>query len=259
MTKFVVQAGWHEAPHLSPEAQAALIGSYPPHERDARTRGVPQLGSGAIYPVAESEIVVQPFELPRFYKHVYAMDVGWNRTAALWAAVDTEADVAYLYSEHYRAHAEPAIHAQAIRSRGEWIPGVIDPAARGRQQGDGSSLFMMYTELGLTLTAANNKVTGEDGGLFAVWTRLSTGRIKVLSTLVNFLAEYRLYRRNEKGQVVKENDHLMDCLRYLVVTGLPMAAWRPVEDWPKALPGGRRKIEKEWDPIDAMRQREGVW
>ena len=103
-------------------------------------RGVPSLGSGAIYPVSESDITVAPFPIPHFWKLSYGLDVGWNRTAAIWAATDTETGVSYLVSEHYRAHAEPPIHAAAIKSRGSWIPGVVDPAARGRGQKDGEAV-----------------------------------------------------------------------------------------------------------------------
>jgi hypothetical protein len=208
LSKYVVQAEWADAPHLSKEAQEQLIGSYPPHERDARTRGIPQLGSGAIYPVPESDFVIDPIEMPPYWPRSYAMDVGWNRTAALWQAHDTESDTVYLYSEYYRSQAEPPVHAQAIRSRGEWMNGVIDPAARGRAQADGKQLLALYVDLGLRLSLADNAV---EAGLYDVWQRLSSGRIKVFRTLTNFLAEYRMYRRNEKGQVVKENDHLMDC------------------------------------------------
>jgi hypothetical protein len=64
MSKFVVGATWDDVRHLSAEQKAALWGSIPPYRRDARSKGIPQLGSGAIYPVPESEIVVDPFELP---------------------------------------------------------------------------------------------------------------------------------------------------------------------------------------------------
>ena len=39
--------------------------------------------------------------------------------------------------------------------------------------------------------------------------------------------EYRLYRRDEKGRVVKENDHLMDASRYLNSTGFDYAIIKP--------------------------------
>jgi hypothetical protein len=54
----------------------------------------------------------------------YGMDVGWNRTAAVWRAPDPGSGVIY-------HQGEPASHAQTIRGRGDWIPGVIDPASLG--------------------------------------------------------------------------------------------------------------------------------
>ena len=234
---------------MSAEAQAELEASYLPHERAARTQGIPALGAGVIYPVSEEEIKIAPFAIPKFYRHAYALDVGWNRTAALWGALDTETDVLYIYSEHYRADAEPAIHAQAIKSRGAWIPGVIDPASRGRNQTDGQSLLTMYRTLGLQLTEANNAV---EAGIYEMWSRLSTGRMKVFSTCTNFFGEYRIYRRDEKGKVVKTNDHLMDAGRYLSVSGVSIAAFRPADQWRQAIPQVGAKREKEWTPLGAL-------
>jgi hypothetical protein len=212
-------------------------------------RGIPSLGSGAIYPVPESDIVVPPFKLPHYWKLAYGLDVGWNRTAAIWGAVDTETDTAYLVAEHYRGQAEPPIHAEAIKARGAWIPGFIDPAARGRGQKDGEQLLVTYRELGLRLQPADNAVSA---GLLAVWTLLSEGRLKVFSTLANWLAEYRIYRRDEKGHVVKENDHALDATRYLVMSGLDRAEFRP----PELVPGSARRREADWNPRDAL-DREG--
>src|SRR5215467_13831811 len=86
MSKFVVMAGWDDVPHLDEQTKQDLYASIPPYQRDARSKGIPQLGSGAIYPVPESEIVCKPFEIPRYWPRAYALDVGWNRTAAIWGA-----------------------------------------------------------------------------------------------------------------------------------------------------------------------------
>ena len=227
MSKYVTFASWEDTPHLSDAAKAEMLRSYMPHERDARTKGVPALGSGAIYPVPEDDILCDPFEFPVWYRHVYGLDVGWNKTACVWGAIDPEDQVLYLYSEHYRGEAEPAVHAGAIRSRGEWIPGVIDPAARGRGQADGEQLLGQYIALGLDhLTTANNAV---EAGIHAVWSRLSMGKLRVWRTLQNWRQEYRIYRRDEKGKVVKTNDHLMDATRYLCLSGIDRAMARPLE------------------------------
>jgi phage terminase large subunit-like protein len=222
--RFVLTLGFDDAPHLSEESKAKLLASYPPHERDARSKGIPQLGSGAIYPVPESDFVVDDFAIPDHWPRVYALDVGWNRTAVPWGAWNRETDTVYLYSEHYRGQAEPPIHADAVKARGTWIPGVFDPAARGRAQDDGHQLLQKYLDLGLDLDAANNAV---EAGIYEVWTRLSTGRLKVFRSLGNWLQEFRLYRRDEKGRIVKVNDHLMDATRYLIMSGLQRAKAKP--------------------------------
>lgn len=240
-------AGWESAAHLSEETKRDLIGSYPVHERDARTRGIPQLGSGAIYPIPESEITVDPFEIPPYYRRSYGMDVGWNRTAVIWSALDTQTDTLYLYSEYYRGNEEPSVHAQAIRARGLWIPGVIDPAARGRSQSDGQQLLASYRDLGLNLTVADN---GVESGIFEVYRRLSEGRLKVFRTNQNWLMEYRTYQRDKKGAIQKRADHLMDATRYDVRSGIEVATLAPIEDWSIGKP--RSLHTSHYDPFEDM-------
>jgi phage terminase large subunit-like protein len=210
--RYIVMATWDDAPHLTKEAKEELWKSLPAFQRDARSRGIPQLGAGAIFPVPESDLLVTPFQIPAHWPRGYGMDVGWKFTAAVWGALDRETDTLYLYHEYKREQTEPSIHVHGIKAPGEWIPGFIDPASRGRNQKDGTQLMQDYLDLGLQLDTADN---GVESGLYSTWNRMSTGRLKVFSTMGKWLAEFRLYRRNEKGQVVKVNDHLMDGTRYL--------------------------------------------
>lgn len=226
MNRFCLTMGWQDVPHLSEEQKQSMLAALPPHQRDARSKGIPQLGAGAIYPLSEADIIISDIEIPVHWPKVFSLDCGWNRTAAVWGAVNRETDVLYIYSEYYRSQAEPAIHAQAIQSRGEWIPGVIDPAARGRSQHDGLQLLQMYIDLGLDLETAKNAV---ESGIYEVWQRLSSGRLKVFKSCANWFTEFRLYRRDEKGHIVKANDHLMDATRYLVMSGIERMKTKPVE------------------------------
>ncbi|HYI43204.1 MAG TPA: hypothetical protein VD768_06245 [Sphingomicrobium sp.] len=223
---WLTTAGWDDVPHLDADTKRDLLERTPPYLRDARSKGTPSLGAGAIYPIPESQITVSPFPIPPHWKRAYALDVGWNRTAALWEAWDPETGVGYLYSEYYAGQQVPSIHAEAIKARGKWIPGVIDPAARGRSQHDGQRLMETYEQLGLNLTKADNAV---EAGLYDVWARLETGRLKVMSHLQSWLGEYRLYRRDEKGAVIKKNDHLMDDTRYLERSGMAVAVAKPAD------------------------------
>lgn len=229
-SKYLVNAGWNDAPHLDEQTKKELLDSTPPFLREARSKGIPSLGAGAIYPIPEGDITVKPFIIPPYWPRCYGLDVGWNRTAALWCAWDPMSTIGYLYAEHYRGMAEPAIHAEAIKARGEWIPGVCDPAAKGGSVRDGEKLWDLYRQLGLKISVADNAV---DAGIYDTWAALSTGRLKVMSHLTNFFNEYRLYRRDENGRIVKKHDHLMDVMRYIVRSGRsvalverPMAATR---------------------------------
>lgn len=230
MSKAVIMAGWDDVPHLSEDAKKELLASTPPYLRDARSKGIPSLGSGAIYPIPEEEIAfdVASLEIPAWFRRSYAMDVGWNFTAILFGAYDSEQDVAYIYDGFKREKAEPEVVASGIRKRYPnkfKLPGCIDPASRGRGQADGKQLIQLYRQEGLRLVPADNVV---EAGIQEVHSRLSTGRLKIARHLSDFFDEYRLYRRNELGRIVKENDHYMDALRYYVLTGLKIA--KPITD-----------------------------
>ena len=214
-SRYLVQASWDDSgPHLTEAAKADLLSSFPPHTREARSQGSPSLGAGAIYPVPKSEIQCQPFAIPKHWPRGYALDVGWKFTAALWGAWDREVDTVYVFAEYKRGKREPSVHATAIKGRGEWIKGVIDPAAQGRNQKDGTRLITEYRAAGLKLTPAINTV---EAGIHATYERLATGRLRVFSTLFDIWKEMALYQRDEQGRVKKANDHLLDTLRYIVL------------------------------------------
>ena len=235
-SKFFVQATWDDVPHLDAAAKTALLASIPPYQREARSKGVPQLGSGAIYQLSEADIVVRDFEIPDFWPRAYGLDVGWNKTAAIWGARDNETGVITLFSEHYMGLQQPSLHADAIKARGEWIPGVIDPASQGGSQVDGDALLNLYRRQGLKLQPAINAV---EAGLYTVWQLMSSGKLKVFASLGNWLQEFRLYARDRDGKVIKANDHLMDATRYLVMSGLSLMQTKPAS-------------EREFDPIQGL-------
>jgi len=228
MARFVVTATWDDVPHLSEAVKAELRAAIPPHQVDARTRGIPQLGSGAIYPIAESEIAIDDFPIPKHWPRGYAMDAGGGArpTAAVWGAWDREADVVYIYSVYKRPAAEPVVHAEAIKARGAWMKGVGDVAALILTHHDAEQLIATYKRLGLDLALPDKAV---ETGIFDVWQRLSQGRLRIFRSCRAWFDEFRLYRRDAKGRIVKSNDHLQDSCRYLVRSGLPRFTLPPSE------------------------------
>jgi hypothetical protein len=220
MSRALVTATWEDVPHLSERQKAEMLASIPEYQRDARMRGIPQLGEGLIYRTPPKDITVADFPLPKHWPRCYGLDVGWNWTAAVWAAWNREADVVYLWSVYKRGQAEPSIHADGIKARGKWIRGVIDPAAQGSNEVDGQRLLDLYRTLGLDIEPADHAV---ESGIYEVWNRFATGRLKVFESMQEWFAEYAKYRRDGKGKPVKADDHAMDATRYLILSGLQRA------------------------------------
>ena len=71
-----------DAEHYTPEQRAAIIASYPAHEREARTKGIPTLGSGRIFAIADEAISIAPFEIPHHWPQICGIDFGWDHPSA---------------------------------------------------------------------------------------------------------------------------------------------------------------------------------
>jgi hypothetical protein len=228
--RWSIHVDMDDVPHLTEKEKAKILRGVPPWQLQARKSGIPGHGIGAIYPIPESVMIIPPFDIPRHWPRSYALDPGWNVTAALWVAwnidrpyTDYQGNKRHpgvAYAEYYRGQEHPAIHAAAIRSHGAWIPGLIDPAAEKARGPDGELLIDVYRNLGLNVSKADNTVVS---GLVTTWDMLSTGKLQIFDTLTNWRKEFRLYRRDEKGVIIKKNDHLMDCTRYQCMSGFVAA------------------------------------
>lgn len=213
-SKAVIVAGWNDAPWLTEEAKVRILAATPAHLRQARSTGLPGDTGGQVFPIALGDITVDDFPIPAHYRLLNALDPGWNHTGAAFAAVDPDTDTMYIYADYKRGQAEPVVHAEAIKTKAKWAdaPVLIDPAGLGRSQIDGKQAFELYRKHGLRLIIANNSV---EAGIAEMWERMSTGRLKIFRSCKALLSELATYRRNDRGEIIKENDHICDPVRYL--------------------------------------------
>lgn len=207
-SKYRVEAGWDDAPHLGAKEKRDMLDATPMHLRDARSKGIPSMGSGAIYPYSVESVRIEPFPIPPHFRQGFALDDGWNVTAVGFLALDPDHDILYLTGELYLKEHRPEQVAAFIKARGEWRPGVGDAAARTR---DGQQVIEIYQRFLPKLSLADKEV---EAGIYDVSMRLAQGRLKIFTTCQNTLWEYQRYRRDDKGKVVKKEDHAMDMLRY---------------------------------------------
>jgi phage terminase large subunit-like protein len=214
---------WDHAPHLSDDEKKEYMKTIPKSELAARTRGEPIMGAAGIYEFEPDEFIVKPFEIPVWWLRGYGMDVGWRATAAVWIAMNPDTGEHFIYSEYKQGETRPIEHAGVIRARSKWLTGAIDPASNMSGQKDGVRLLEEYRDLGLRLVKADNAV---GAGLDKVRMLIATDKLKIFSTCNKTLAEMRQYSYLENGKPRKVNDHLMDSMRYIVMT--PKAMRRPM-------------------------------
>lgn len=217
----VVQMGIADAAHYTPEQRAQIIASYPEHEREARADGTPVLGSGAVFPVKESDVAYDPFDLPAIWPRIAGMDIGWDHpTAAAWLAWDKDADVLYVYDCYALRQQTPVVHAAAFKARGAWIPMGWPHDGLQHDKGSGEQIAGQYRKQGVNMLP--NRATFEDGtsgleaGITEMLDRMKTGRLKIARHLKDAWDEFRTYHRKE-GLIVKEADDIMSAIRYAVM------------------------------------------
>lgn len=218
--------------------------SYPAHERDARSKGIPTLGSGRIFPVAEESIKVQAFPIPPHWARINGLDFGWDHpTAAVQLAWDRDNDCLYVVQTHRQKEATPLLHAATVKAWGPWVPTAWPHDGLQHDKGSGEQLALQYAKAGLLML--KDRSTFEDGsngveaGLMDMLERMQTGRLKVFSHLEDWFGEFRLYHRKD-GKVVKLQDDLMSATRYALMMKRK-AITRPV---PQRQSGGG------WAPLD---------
>lgn len=212
MSKYVEMVEWDDVPHLSDEEKASLLASIPPYQRDARTKGVPQLGSGAIYPFPESGIKVPDLEVPKHWPRGFGLDAQPLWKSHVIGALDREAQILYITHVWKREQVEPVLQVQAIHALGTWIPGVGD-ASGLIQDADRRRYIDLYRALKLDIELAEK---GVEAGIQALYDLMAAGQFKVFQSCSAWFEEFRLYRRDEMGRIVKRDDHLMDSTRYLL-------------------------------------------
>lgn len=208
-----------DAEHISPEERARIIASYPAHEREARLRGTPSLGSGRIFPIEEDLIKFNPTTIPPQWKLIGALDFGWDHpTAAVKLAYDADADIVYVLQAYRRSEAVPAIHVAAVKPWGPEMPWAWPHDGLQHDKGSGEQLAAQYRTHGLKMLPeraqyANERGNSVEAGLMDMLERMETGRLKVASHLSEWFEEFRLYHRKD-GKVVKMYDDLMSATRY---------------------------------------------
>src|SRR6185437_12739347 len=113
-----------DAIHIPPAVRKKMEEGYLPHEREARAKGVPMLGSGRIFMTPEAGISEPPIEyIPQAWAKLWGIDFGIGHPFAaaliLW---DRDNDVIHVHHVYRVADALPIQHAAAMKLIGASVP-----------------------------------------------------------------------------------------------------------------------------------------
>ncbi len=209
--------------HYTREQKDAIIAQYPAHEREARVNGIPMMGSGKVFPVADSDIAVEPFAIPDHWPRLVGFDPGWTHpTAAVWLAHDRDTDTVYVYDTHRASEMSVPVHAAAIKAKGDWIPVAwpmdgyaVTAASHGeplaqQYRNQGVNMRPAHAQFAETQSEGDRKMSrvSTEAAIQEMLTRFQTGRLKVFNHLNLFFEEVRLYHRKD-GIIVKVRDDIL--------------------------------------------------
>lgn len=221
----VVTMTIEDAEHYTPEERAKIIAAYPEHEREARARGIPMMGSGQVFPIAESIIKCDPFPIPAHWARINAMDFGIEHPAAfVRIAHDRDTDTLYVY-DCWRVKGRGIMEqAGMILAKGcQHEPWAWPHDGLQRDKGSAVPLKNQFAGYGINMLPGRAEFekdskgvsagVGVEAGLSLMLERMQTRRFRVFSHLNDWFEELRMYHRKD-GVVVKEDEDLISASRY---------------------------------------------
>lgn len=213
-TRALVVMTIEDAKHIPPEKRAEIIAAWPRHERDARSKGIPMLGSGRIFPYEDGAIIEPAIShIPAYWGKLWGIDFGIDHPFAasllLW---DRDNDIIHVHHCFKVTDTLPIYHAHQMKMMGASVPVAWPQDGTQRDKGSLKPLANTYKETGLRMLEKH--ATWPDGSvsteaaILDMQQRIETGRFKVAEHLEPFLQEFRIYHRKD-GVIVKLQDDIL--------------------------------------------------
>jgi hypothetical protein len=242
VSRHITRMELEDAVHIPEAARAEIIRAYPAHERDARIRGIPVLGSGRVFPVTDDQISEEAIPIPKHWPKIGGIDIGWDHpTAAVLLAWDRDYDVVHVCNAYRVREQTPLVHAAALSAWGKDLPWAWPHDALQHDKGSGSQIADQYRMRGLNMLLERAQFEdgsfGVEAGISVMLDRMQTGRLKIAKHLTEWWEELHMYHRKD-GLIVKERDDLMSATRYGIMmirfaeTDKKEGRWtRPEQKW----------------------------
>lgn len=222
--RYYTTVSMYDNPYLTEEAIKEAEESLPAWEREARIYGIPVFGHGKVFIMPESEILIEPFPIPKHFAYIYGLDpsaTSGGTYGFVLLAHDRDRDVVYASADYKLSNATPTEHASNIlRIIPSWNPpGMNDPAGGGENpHTKEKTLDFLRQKAGLNLIKAKKVQGTKEAVIDQIYERVRSGRFKIMWNqgygCNHLMHEWRQYSRDDKGLIIKRNDHCIDALFY---------------------------------------------
>ena len=215
--KYIAMVGWDDVPHLPEDRKKALLATIPDYLKEAKTKGIPYLGTGRIFPFDIYQFQCDPFRIPDHWDRWFGFDVGIKNTAAIWVAYDENNETYYVYDEYYSHDQLAPLHASAIKAKGDWIHGVMDPYLGISRGNEGKRYIDLYERERLLVHLVERNYI--ESGIEQLKTLFINQRVKIFNHCQKLVNQMNIWHRNEKGKIADTPDDLIDAFRYAITDG----------------------------------------
>lgn len=221
----------YDAKHITPARREQMIASWPEHEREARSMGMPFLGSNAVFEEVSAKMLRVPLRLYGSVVHhrdigpldtstwfkLWAIDFGIGHNfAAVLLGWDKDRDIIYVLATVRVKGGIPKTQAPLLKNIAASVPVAWPHDGNDRDKGSGEVLAHQYKKEGLLMlpTHATFPDGGYsfEGGIREMLIRMRDERFCVAEGLTDWFDEFHSYYRKD-GLVVKEYDDLMSATR----------------------------------------------
>ncbi len=207
--------------HYSADQKRRIVEGYLPHEREARAKGIPMLGEGAVYPISEDLVAEDPIQIPEWWPQLVAMDFGWHDhpTAGVRMAWDRDTHTVHITRLYKRSKETLATYAAGIKAiGGDELPVAWPHDGLQHDKSSAIQIAQLYKQQGVKMISQwaqypDDRKNGTEAAVMDALSRMQEGRLRVDRNLHQWFEEFRNYHRKD-GKIVAEFDDLMKATHY---------------------------------------------
>lgn len=247
-------ATWDDAPHLEEADKQRLLAGIPDWQKEMRSKGVPVLGSGAVYPFSDKEIdgaltIDQIKANPFAYKLLWGCDFGYSSntdadpSTLILTAYEMETDRIYIVDEwnskqdvkrnrlaHMPEHMASVIKASAFPH----APLLVPHDAKKQIDGTNTTRLSELKKYGVNVLPqvfeiphqlTNGAIEKPKHSRSLHWTihylckLFSEDKLKInVQKMKALMNEYRVYQWKENGDPRDSKNHLLDAMRIAAIS-----------------------------------------